>query len=110
MILSEKVQIPDIIIVICAICVALMYPYQINIKKELQDESNHLNITSKFNSSFLLFNRTPKSGTKTIVKLLALLQKINNFTSYTDDHEAKKHEDLWMSKEKQEKLAYFSKL
>ena len=57
----------------------------LRLEKTLRDERDDLNITSKFaDVDVIFFNRVPKVGSQSIMSLMKLLAKRNNFTWMKD--------------------------
>ena len=90
MVHSHKLSNFDLISLLSTIVVAYFLSDYTQLSKNLTKEANELNNTRKSNTSFLIFNRTPKAGSETIWGLLDNLQEFNNFTSYSDSPEVKK--------------------
>ena len=101
----KKIKLIDCVIIVCAIFSAMLYPQRRSLRVLLMNETQTLNITSKLNTSFLIFNRNPKAASQTIWTLLNNLQYPNNFHSHHASPEFKninQGENVYLTKVGQE--------
>ena len=81
MVVFNKFSNFDIVSLFSTICLAYLLTDLTKLRKKIDNEANSLNNTKRSNTSFLIFNRTPKAGSETVWGMMDILQSFNNFTS-----------------------------
>ena len=87
----EKLSLIDKVSVFSIFSLSFLILEYKKIQNELLQESNQLNITKNLNTSFLIFNRTPKAGSEMIWTLIDRLSVKNEFKNFRFSQNVKKH-------------------
>ena len=66
-----------------ALCLSISIGHYYNVRRNVAEVKQSLNITGNGDPDLLIFNRVPKVGSTTIMSLVGELRSRNNFSAYT---------------------------
>ena len=90
--LPEKSSLVSLLCAVAAVISTIqLTTVEFRLQREMQTEAANLNNTKNAEVDLLFFNRVPKVGSQTMMRIIDILSRVsvNNFSAYRDSEEVK---------------------